>query len=68
MEIKLKRCPFCGDFAEMISTVDSDGDQVYGVRCINITCIGADIVPHFFSKNHAVQAWNWRSIDAVYQD
>lgn len=68
MKNELKRCPFCGEFAEIVSNVDSDGDLVHGVRCINITCIGSDIVPHFFDLSHAVKAWNRRASDAVYQD
>lgn len=68
MEKELKRCPFCGGFAEIISKVDSDGDLVHGVRCINITCIGADIVPHFFDRSQAVKAWNRRASDGTYQD
>lgn len=68
MEYKLERCPFCGGYAEMITTVDGDGDKVHGVRCINITCIGADIAPHFFDPSRAVQAWNRRAFNGSYQD
>lgn len=68
MEIKLERCPFCGGHAEMITTVDSEGDKVHGVRCINITCIGSDIAPHFFDLEQAVKAWNRRAFNGVYQD
>lgn len=68
MENKLERCPFCGNNAELISTADSDGDRVHGVRCINITCIGSDIEPHFFYLSQAVEAWNRRASNGAYQD
>ncbi len=68
MKNELKCCPFCGDRAEVISAVDSEGDKMYGVRCLNIACIGADIAPHFFSLSHAVKVWNGRVFDGANQD
>lgn len=68
MDYKLKTCPFCGCRAELISYVDQDGDKVHGVRCVNITCIGSDIEPHFCASVSAIQAWNRRVFDGAYQD
>lgn len=68
MDYKLKRCPFCGCRAELISGVDRDGDKVYGVRCVNFSCIGSDIEAKYGNTISAIKTWNRRVSNGVYQD
>lgn len=68
MQNELKKCPFCGCRAELISGVDRDGDKVYGVRCVNFSCIGSDIEAKYVNTTSAIKTWNRRSLSGAYQD
>lgn len=53
MEIKLKRCPFCGSTAGLYESYDGG----YVVQC-NYCCIGTI---HMKSKQKAIELWNHRT-------
>lgn len=55
---KLKKCPFCGNDAEVkVWDIVAKG---YGVRCTNIDCIGGTIGMFYSKEKSAIEAWNRR--------
>jgi Lar family restriction alleviation protein len=56
---KLKPCPFCGQFAEVLEQVWNGELEIYMVRCR--CCFST--TGRYTSKNRAIELWNRRSND-----
>lgn len=57
---KMKRCPFCGQYGEVIR--DEINEFPFVPRCKNVECIAHNI--YFFgyrTKAEAIAAWNRRA-------
>lgn len=55
---ELKKCPFCGGEAKIISK--NSVEDKYAVMCTDVRCIAFDIEPSYLEKNKAIKAWNTR--------
>lgn len=62
MNEELKKCPFCGGKAQLISAkANAAGTKfVYGVHCINPKCMCIAFTRNFDNGEDAVKAWNER--------
>lgn len=55
---ELKKCPFCGGNAEMISI--GFGMSLFYVMCINEACNVSPATRYYHEEKEAAEAWNTR--------
>ena len=48
-------CPFCGSDSKVFADID-----LFGVRCMDSTCIGYDMRAEYYSRCRAIEDWNTR--------
>lgn len=53
-------CPFCGSDSKVF--VD---DDLFGVRCVDSTCIGYDMRAEYYFRSRAIEDWNTRPAPTV---
>ena len=66
---KLKKCPFCGEEAEVIET-DITITKIIVVKCMNEDCGGTMANPeeNWENKDQAIKAWNNRHVPVSEED
>lgn len=53
-------CPFCGSDSKMFADID-----LFGVRCVDSTCIGHDMRADYYLRDRAIEDWNTRPAPPV---
>ena len=53
-------CPFCGSDSKVFADID-----LFGVRCVDSTCIGHDMRAEYYSRCRAIEDWNTRPAPPV---
>lgn len=53
-------CPFCGSDSKVFTCND-----LFGVRCVDSTCIGHDMSAEYYLKSRAIEDWNTRPAQPV---
>lgn len=53
-------CPFCGSDSKVFADID-----LFGVRCVDSTCIGHDMRAEYYLRDRAIEDWNTRSAPPV---
>lgn len=48
-------CPFCGSDSKVFADID-----LFGVRCVDSTCIGHDMRAEYYFRDRAIEDWNTR--------
>lgn len=48
-------CPFCGSDSKVFADID-----LFGVRCVDSTCIGHDMRAEYYVRDRAIEDWNTR--------
>lgn len=48
-------CPFCGSDSKVFADID-----LFGVRCVDSTCIGHDMRAEYYLRDRAIEDWNTR--------
>ena len=48
-------CPFCGSDSKVFADID-----LFGVRCVDSTCIGHDMRAEYYLRYKAIENWNTR--------
>lgn len=48
-------CPFCGSDSKVFADID-----LFGVRCVDSTCIGHDMRAEYYLRDRAIENWNTR--------
>lgn len=48
-------CPFCGSDSKVFADID-----LFGVRCMDSTCIGHDMRAEYYFRDRAIEDWNTR--------
>ena len=53
-------CPFCGSDSKVFADID-----LFGVRCVDSTCIGYDMRAEYYSRDRAIEDWNTRQAPPI---
>lgn len=53
-------CPFCGSDSKVFADID-----LFGVRCVDSTCIGHDMRAEYYFRDRAIEDWNTRPAQPV---
>ena len=53
-------CPFCGSDSKVFADID-----LFGVRCMDSTCIGHDMRAEYYLRDRAIEDWNTRPAPPV---
>lgn len=53
-------CPFCGSDSKVFADID-----LFGVRCVNSTCIGHDMRAEYYLRDRSIEDWNTRPAPPV---
>lgn len=53
-------CPFCGSDSKVFADID-----LFGVRCVDSTCIGHDMRAEYYLRDRAIEDWNTRPAPPV---
>lgn len=53
-------CPFCGSDSKVFADID-----LFGVRCVDSTCIGHDMRAEYYFRDRAIEDWNTRPAPPV---
>lgn len=53
-------CPFCGSGSKVFADID-----LFGVRCVDSTCIGHDMRAEYYFRDRAIEDWNTRPAPPV---
>lgn len=53
-------CPFCGSDSKVFADID-----LFGVRCVDSTCIGHDMRAEYYFRDRAIEDWNTRPAPTV---
>ena len=48
-------CPFCGSDSKVFADID-----LFGVRCVDSTCIGHDMRAEYYLRDRSIEDWNTR--------
>ena len=52
--------PFCGSDSKVFADID-----LFGVRCVDFTCIGHDMRAEYYSRCGAIEDWNTRPVPPI---
>ena len=53
-------CPFCGSDSKAFADID-----LFGVRCVDFTCIGHDMRAEYYFRDRAIEDWNTRPVPPI---
>lgn len=53
-------CPFCGSDSKVFADID-----LFGVRCVDSTCIGHDMRAEYYFRDRTIEDWNTRPAQPV---
>ena len=53
-------CPFCGSDSKVFADID-----LFGIRCVDSTCIGHDMRAEYYSRCRVIEDWNTRPAPPV---